>query len=64
MKLEDIEKLIDNLGENMQHCGDLEYGCLHRVRCALHEYAETIKTLGTGQPRAGYKEKELKNDKI
>lgn len=60
MDLERVDNLIDELGQAMLGCGDVEYGYLHRIRGALHEYAEAMRKIGPGQPRAGYQEKELK----
>ncbi len=60
MDLERVEKLIDEFGDDMLRCGDVEYGYLHRIRGALHEYAEAMRKIGPGTPRAGYQEKELK----
>lgn len=59
-RLQQVEALIDEFGEMMEGCGDVEYSYLHRIRTALDEYAEVMRKIGPGNPRVGFKEKELK----
>ena len=59
-RLERVEALIEEFGDMMNGCGDVEYGYLHRIRAALDEYAEVMHAIGPGKPRLGFEEKELK----
>lgn len=60
MQLHEVDKLIDEIGEDMLRCGDVEYSYLHQIRGALASYAEAMRSIGPGKPRECYKEKELK----